>query len=155
MRLKTGLATRQDDDRTLINDLMDIMNTQQADFTLTFHHLSRLAGKPADRDRDTQALFREPGAIGNWTQRWRARLRAENSDDAGRQASMQAANPVYIPRNHRIEAAIRAAEDHGDFSVFHRLHEVLQRPYERQPGTADYMLPPEPDEVVHQTFCGT
>ena len=155
MRTKTGLGSRQDDDRTLINDLMEIMNTHQADFTLTFHHLSGLTIEPADSDRDLHDLFSDPGAIGEWTQRWRTRLQAEQSDDAGRQASMQAANPVFIPRNHRIEAAIRAAEDHGDFSVFHELHTVLQNPYERQPGAAGYMLPPEPDEVVHQTFCGT
>ena len=68
---------------------------------------------------------------------------------------MQAVNPVYIPRNHQIEAAIRAAEDHNDFSVFHALHEVLQNPYMQQEGKDDYMQPPEPDEVVKQTFCGT
>ena len=68
---------------------------------------------------------------------------------------MQAVNPVYIPRNHQIEAAIRAAEDRGDFSVFHDLHAVLQSPYDLQEGKGDYMLPPEPDEVVKQTFCGT
>jgi len=68
---------------------------------------------------------------------------------------MQAVNPVYIPRNHQIEAAIRAAEDHDDFSVFHELHEVLQNPYLQQEGKARYSLPPEPDEIVQQTFCGT
>ena len=68
---------------------------------------------------------------------------------------MQAVNPVYIPRNHQIEAAIRAAEDHDDFSVFHELHEVLQNPYVQQDGKTHYSLPPEPDEVVQQTFCGT
>ena len=64
-------------------------------------------------------------------------------------------HPVYIPRNHQVEAAIRAAEDHDDFTVFHNLHAVLHKPYERQPQKDNYMLPPEPDEVVQQTFCGT
>ncbi|MGB5178192.1 MAG: hypothetical protein WBP44_05620, partial [Gammaproteobacteria bacterium] len=59
------------------------------------------------------------------------------------------------PRNHQIEAVIRAAEDHDDFSAFHKLHAVLQKPYELQPQQDVYMLPPEPDEVVQQTFCGT
>ncbi|MCP4406820.1 MAG: hypothetical protein GY807_03505 [Gammaproteobacteria bacterium] len=77
------------------------------------------------------------------------------SDDAQRQAKMQTLNPVVIPRNHQIEAAIRAAEDCNDFSLFHALHEVLQNPYQQQPGKEVYMLPPEPDQVVHQTFCGT
>jgi len=64
-------------------------------------------------------------------------------------------NPVYIPRNHQIEAAIRAAEDNDDFSVFYDLHKVLQKPYELQARKDVYMLQPKPDEVVQQTFCGT
>jgi len=102
-----------------------------------------------------RALFSDPEAFDHWSQLWRARLRQEDSIDATRQAQMQVVNPVYIPRNHRIEAAIRAAEDHGDFSVFHELHAVLQKPWQQQPGKDVYMLPPEPDEVVRQTFCGT
>ena len=68
---------------------------------------------------------------------------------------MCAVNPLYIPRNHQIEAAIRAAEDNADFSVFHELHAVLQTPFEQQPLKDAYTLPPEPHEVVQQTFCGT
>ena len=68
---------------------------------------------------------------------------------------MRAVNPVYIPRNHQVEAAIRAAEDHGDFSVFHDLHDVLQSPFTQQEGKDLYMLPPGPGEEVRQTFCGT
>ena len=68
---------------------------------------------------------------------------------------MQVVNPVYIPRNHRIEAAIRAAEDEGDFYVFHELHAVLQQPYVRQDGKDRYLQAPEPGEVVEHTFCGT
>ena len=60
---------------------------------------------------------------------------------------------VY-PQEPPVEAAIRAAEDHGDFSVFHDLHAVLQNPGSDN-GKDGYMLPPEPDEVVQQTFCGT
>ncbi len=68
---------------------------------------------------------------------------------------MQAVNPVYIPRNHQVEAAIRAAEDHDDFSVFTELHAVLQDPFVPQQGKDRYMQPPLPDEEVKQTFCGT
>jgi len=84
-----------------------------------------------------------------------ARLQKDNGDDATRQARMRAVNPVYIPRNHHVEATIRAAEDNGDFSAFHELHTVLQKPFERQPQMDMYMLPQEPHEVVQQTLCGT
>jgi uncharacterized protein YdiU (UPF0061 family) len=155
MRTKTGLQTRRDSDKALINELFEIMAAGRADFTLTFHYLSTLDADSTDRDGSARALFSEPEAFEQWARQWRARLRQEASIDATRQAQMQAVNPVYIPRNHRIEAAIRAAEDHGDFSVFHELHAVLQNPWQRQPGKDACMLPPEPDEVVQQTFCGT
>ncbi len=155
MRAKTGLQTRLDDDKALINDLFEIMNANRADFTLTFYYLSTLENDSSEQDGNVRALFGDPEPFDHWAQQWRARLRQEGSDDATRQTRMQAINPVFIPRNHRIEAAIRAAEDHDDYSVFHELHAVLQKPWQRQAGMDAYMLPPEPDEVVQQTFCGT
>ena len=68
---------------------------------------------------------------------------------------MKQTNPVYIPRNHQIEAAIRAAEDHNDFSVFDDLHKVLQNPFTLQQGKDQYVQPPLPEQVVHQMFFGT
>jgi len=155
MHAKIGLQTRRNDDKALINELFEIMAANRADFTLTFHYLSTLAADSADHDGNVQTLFSTAEAFDHWARQWRARLRQENSVDATRQARMLAVNPVYIPRNHRIEAAIRAAEDQGDFSVFNELHAVLKNPYQRQPQNDAYMLPPEPDEVVQQTFCGT
>jgi uncharacterized protein YdiU (UPF0061 family) len=155
MRAKIGLQARRDADRALINELFESMAANRADFTLTFYYLSALAADSPDQDGNVRALFDTPAQFDQWARQWRARLRQEDSVDAERQARMQAVNPVYIPRNHRIEAAIRAAEDHGDFSVFHELHGVLKNPWQRQPGKDAFLLPPEPDEVVRQTFCGT
>jgi len=155
MRAKIGLNAAHENDTALVNELLEIMNAAGADFTLTFHHLSTLPAAPAARDEDARALFGDPAPFDRWLQQWRARLRQEDGDDAARRVRMQAVNPVYIPRNHRVEAAIRAAEDQGDFSVFHELHAVLRNPWRRQPGKDAWMLPPEPHEVVRQTFCGT
>jgi uncharacterized protein YdiU (UPF0061 family) len=155
MREKTGLTTCRDNDKELIDELFDLMAINRADFTLTFYYLSKLEVDSFDHDKNARTLFNDPEQFDHWALKWRERLRREAIDDETRQASMQAVNPVYIPRNHQIEAAIRAAEDHYDFSVFHNLHEVLQKPYELQPQKGAYMLPPEPDEVVQQTFCGT
>jgi len=109
----------------------------------------------SDQDNDIRKLFGKPEQIDDWVMKWRKRLIDEEQSDAERHAAMRSVNPVYIPRNHQIEAAIRAAEDNGDFSVFHDLLEVLQNPYIEQEEKDAYTLPPEPDEVVHQTFCGT
>ncbi len=155
MREKTGLTTNHDNDKKLIDEMFKLMEINKADFTLTFYYLSKLEIDSPDCDENVQALFSNPEQFDNWVRKWRDRLRKEGIDDKTRQAKMQTVNPVYIPRNHQIEAAIRAAEDNNDFSVFHNLHEVLQKPYELQAGKDAYRLPPEPDEIVHQTFCGT
>ena len=155
MRDKTGLSSELQGDKELIEALFNMMAGNNADFTLTFYYLSRLSVDSITQDGQIKSLFAEPEQFDIWAVKWRERLREEASGDEARQAKMQAVNPVYIPRNHQIEAAIRAAEDHGDFSVFHGLHEVLQTPYTLQEGRWAYMLPPEPEEVVKQTFCGT
>ena len=68
---------------------------------------------------------------------------------------MRAVNPIYIPRNHRVEAVIRAATDEEDFRPFDELLAVLARPFEERQGLEGYAAPPEPGERVLQTFCGT
>ena len=68
---------------------------------------------------------------------------------------MRRVNPAFIPRNHRVEAALNAASNGGDLEPFHRLLDVVQRPYDDQPDAAEYAQPPQPAERVLKTFCGT
>ena len=68
---------------------------------------------------------------------------------------MCAVNPAYIPRNHRVEALIRAAVDHEDFKPFEELLTITAKPFEDQPAFAHYAEPPQEHERVLQTFCGT
>ena len=79
---------------------------------------------------------------------------AENVCPADRAAAMKLINPAFIPRNHRIQAVITAAQC-GDFTRFEELNAVLSKPYDDRPEHAEYMKPPKPEEVVHRTFCGT
>jgi len=158
MRAKCGLSSlagSDAEDRNLIGNLLDIMDENEADFTLTFRELSRLDAQPGEHDKAIRKLFARPESIDGWLSNWRARLKAESVDQPTRQGLMVSVNPEYIPRNHQIEAAIRAAEDRGDLSVFHQLHSVLQEPFREQVGQDRYRLPPTPDEVVSKTFCGT
>ncbi len=67
---------------------------------------------------------------------------------------MMAVNPAFIARNHLVERAIAEAYS-GDFSFFDRLLERLESPFEYAADDADLVTPPTPDQVVHQTFCGT
>ena len=68
---------------------------------------------------------------------------------------MRAVNPAFIPRNHRIEAIIEAAVVSDDYAPFEELLAVLAKPFDDQPAYAAYAEPPQPEQRVLQTFCGT
>jgi protein adenylyltransferase len=154
LRRKTGLLTERDEDEALLQDLLQAMAANGADFTLTFRRLAE-AALNAEGDRKVRQSFADPAAYDEWAVRWRARIDAEPATPAERSAAMRAVNPAFIPRNHRIEAVIQAAVNHDDFAPFERLLAVLAKPYEDQAAFSDYENPPEPDQRVLQTFCGT
>ena len=93
-------------------------------------------------------MFAATSAIDDWLRDWHQRLTRDAQTAAERAAGMRAVNPVFIPRNHRVEAALSAASEDGDFQPFNQLLGILQRPYVDQPESADYSLPPEPSEQV-------
>ncbi|NLS70829.1 YdiU family protein [Bradyrhizobium brasilense] len=152
LRAKVGLFTVRDGDEALIQDLLDAMAKNAADFTLTFRHLGEAA---SDDAADVRAQFTDPAAFDEWAARWRTRLALEPQTPADRKAAMQAVNPAFIPRNHRIEAVIAAAVNSDDYAPFEELLTVLAKPYEDQPQFAAYADPPLPEQRVTQTFCGT
>ena len=153
MRRKLGLVAAEDGDGELIRNLLTLMQESHADFTLTFRSLALMAGDPREEPR-VSALFSTTSNIGGWLRDWRQRLTREPQTATERSAGMRAVNPAFIPRNHRVEAALSAAES-GDYAPFRKLLSVLQRPYEEQPDAAEYSQPPQPSERVLQTFCGT
>ncbi|HEX8353552.1 MAG TPA: YdiU family protein [Pyrinomonadaceae bacterium] len=154
LRRKLGLLTEREGDAELGRDLLQAMATNAADYTLTFRRLSDAASGQED-DAGVRGLFANPSAYDEWVPRWRQRLEQEPTDAAARRAAMLAANPAFIPRNHLVEAVIRAAVDEDDFAPFHELLTVTSNPYEDQPAFARYAEPPADHERVLQTFCGT
>ncbi|MDJ0848604.1 MAG: YdiU family protein [Myxococcota bacterium] len=151
---KIGLTQAQQEDLELAGSLLEHMAEQQADFTLIFRRLSEVAVDEPSTDREVRRLFADPEAFDAWAQRWRQRLRGEGRGDDERREDMRAANPAFVPRNHRVEQAIAAATA-GDLAPFEELLAVVTRPYEDDPDRAALASPPQPHEVVHQTFCGT
>ncbi len=151
MRQKLGLRYAEDGDGTLIRDLLQIMADSEADFTGTFRALSNAETDAAD-------LLTHLGSAGEaWLARWRERLGRETTGIEERQKMMRAANPAIIARNHRVEAMIQAGLA-GDFAPFHAMIDALARPFDDAPldgEGAALALPPQPEEVVHATFCGT
>ncbi|MBW9090620.1 YdiU family protein [Rhizobium wenxiniae] len=150
-RAKIGLVTDADGDGELVQNLLSVMQQEEADFTLVFRGLADAA---EGADERFLAQFADLSKAAEWLSSWRERLARENGADGGRAEKMRAVNPAIIPRNHRIQEAISAA-NYGDFSFFERLLAALEKPYEEQPEFADYMTPPTLDERVTRTFCGT
>ncbi|MFP5075765.1 protein adenylyltransferase SelO [Rhizobium sp. YIM 134829] len=154
MRAKIGLdGADNPEDLELVRDLLGLMQAQAADFTLTFRSLAKAIGESGEHDMLT--LFKDAEPVTAWLARWRARLGRDGRAAADRAAAMQAVNPAFIPRNHRIEQAIAAAQAEADFSLFEALRTVLAHPYEDQPALARFAEPPGAGEEVLRTFCGT
>jgi uncharacterized protein YdiU (UPF0061 family) len=155
LRRKLGLFTEREGDLELAQGLLNAMAENHADFTLTFRRLCDAAAYPRADNAAARQLFTDPGAFDAWAQRWRERLNQEPQDAEARACTMRTVNPAFIPRNHRVEAVIQAAVQREDFSLFDELLTVLSKPYEDQPAFADCAEPPEPQERVLRTFCGT
>lgn len=144
MRAKLGLTNEQSDDAGLVQALLHLMQEQAADYTNTFRLLCAAA-------EGGQA----PAGFEAWETRWRARLAQEPYSSREAALLMRAHNPAFIPRNHRVEAALNAAVKQGDFTPLETLLAVLSTPFVEQPEHAEYANPPAPHERVQQTFCGT
>ena len=147
MRAKLGLFHEEADDEALIESLLGLMHRQRADYTNTFRDLA--SELPVDA-----TLFRTPEFI-QWHGLWQARLARQAESGAESRRLMNHSNPAVIPRNHRVEAALQAAVEQGDYSVTEKLLEVLSRPYTEDSGQTEYRMPPAPSDRVYQTFCGT
>jgi uncharacterized protein YdiU (UPF0061 family) len=153
-RRKLGLAREQRDDIALAAELLSVMAKNRADFTLAFRRLSDAAVGPKGDD-GVRRLFADPSDYDAWAMRWRQRLEHEGESGVARRAAMLAANPAYIPRNHRVEAVIEAAVEQQDFGPFEELLTVLSNPFVEQSYFARYADPPQEHERVQATFCGT
>jgi uncharacterized protein YdiU (UPF0061 family) len=151
MRAKLGLRAG-DGDRELIDEVLVLLHAQRVDYTSFFRALSSSLVGDAARVR---SLFAEPAAFDEWSVRWQERLATSHGDDTSATAAqMDRVNPVYIPRNHLVEDALAAATE-GDLVPFHRLLDVLARPFDERPGLEQYAAPAPPSFGPYRTFCGT
>jgi uncharacterized protein YdiU (UPF0061 family) len=147
MRAKLGLFNAENQDESLIEDLLSMMQKYNADFTNTFRALT------FDRQEDT-SMFGTP-EFTKWYELWQARLGRQQQPKASVYQLMRNSNPAIIPRNHRVEAALEAAVNEGDLSVMDRLLDVLSNPYAHTPEQAEYATLPVPSNCPYRTFCGT
>ncbi len=155
LKRKLGLEETLEEDKAMVEDLFTLMAEERVDFTLFFRRLADLA----DPDSDAAPIadhYPLPARFLPWLQRWEARCRQESTSPRARQDSMYRANPVYIPRNHLVEEALDRAVDEGDYAPFERLLARVTAPQVFDPREdLRFAMPPDPEEAVRATFCGT
>jgi len=146
MRAKLGLFNEEKDDEILIKDLLNLMEKNNADYTNTFRALTFGHENTALDGTEKYA---------EWRKRWQERLERQQQSKDSSLELMRSSNPAVIPRNHRVEEALEAAVEHGDYSVMERLLTALANPYAHSPEQEQYCSPAAPTDMPYQTFCGT
>jgi len=147
MSVKLGLFNNEPEDEGLIEALLEIMHKHHADYTNTF--LALTFDRPEVRGLFEQSDFQA------WRVRWQERLLRQTQSAGDVQERMKGVNPAVIPRNHRVEEALEAAVNLGDFSVLDRLTAVLEKPFAHTPDQAAYAAPAPESARPYRTFCGT
>lgn len=147
MRRKLGLVSELTGDKQLADDLLLWMQTNQADYTNTFFHLSQPV-LPAEE------IYRDEAFL-HWYGQWKIRLLSNELPMEEAWKIMKQNNPAFIPRNHLVEDALQAATLAGDFAPVKKMLTVVQDPYEFRTGWEDYQQAPPDGDSYYKTFCGT
>lgn len=150
---KLGLAAGSDQAVPLMEALEIQMHQGRMDMTATFDALTQYASSPSDEHREALlALTTQPDELSTWLDTWQHEQVA--NQDSERFTAMRHANPVIIPRNHRVQEVIDAAYD-GDFAPFHTLLAVVTKPFDESVEARRLAAPATENEQVLRTFCGT
>jgi uncharacterized protein YdiU (UPF0061 family) len=152
IRAKLGLVSEEEADLNLAAGFLTAMESNKVDYTLAFRYLADAALGQEERLR---ALFADASAYDFWSGHWRARFSREPVAPLVRAQAMRRVNPVFIPRNHRVEEGLSAAVDRGDYAPFETLLNILSRPFDERPEFATFAEPAPEGRGGYRTFCGT
>jgi len=146
MRDKLGLFGQDPKDIVLILDLLTWMHKNKADYTNTFCFLmnEKIPNNKIYSDKNFLV----------WKKRWEERLKLNNNTPKKFLKLMRSVNPLVIPRNHKVEEVLEAANN-GDLSPLKKLIKVLETPYQKLQDNIDYQYPAPIGNKKYQTFCGT
>jgi len=148
MRQKLGLFNQEAEDLKLAEDLLMYMQKNNADYTNTFRSLGK-------KSLQKMQIYHDAG-FKNWLQTWEARRSRQQEALAQSITLMDKTNPAVIPRNHLVEEALSAAEDHQSLQPLEQLLSAIGSPYSSTEEHSKYAQAPEPQFDSHyKTFCGT
>jgi len=146
MRDKLGLFGEETKDQVLILDLLTWMHKNKTDYTNTFCFLM-------NKKVSNNEIYKDKNFI-IWKKRWQERLMLNNNTPEKYLKLMSSVNPIVIPRNHKVEEALEAANN-NDLTLLKKLINILKKPYNNQLEITDYMSPDSSSDKKYQTFCGT
>ena len=154
MRARLGLAGARDEDGELLRDLLALLQAGRVDYTRFFRALNSVNGERSTVNGGLHGMFVDRTGFDTWLDRYRARLRAEASDDRERVERMRRANPKYLLRNWVAQEAIAAAQ-RGEFGLIDSLRRLLAAPYDEHPGWERYAGPPGAADREIEVSCSS
>jgi serine/tyrosine/threonine adenylyltransferase len=148
MGKKLGLTSFKQEDRQLVDSVLNCLKDRHLDYTVTFDLLTKSL-------MSQDAASRMNAELGECFDLWQKRLSEQGASPREVQALMRRHNPVVIPRNHHVEAVIKESEETGTAESAKKFLEVLRSPYEERVQTPEYQDPPTDGDEKYKTFCGT
>ena len=144
MRDKLGLFGEDKDDLELINNLLNWMQSNQADYTNTFCYLMNISSIQDQIYKDKDFI--------DWSKNWEKRILINGGSKENSLELMKKNNPIVIPRNHKVEEALEAANN-NNLKPMNDLLSILKKPYTKQINIEKFQTPS--NNQNYQTFCGT
>jgi uncharacterized protein YdiU (UPF0061 family) len=100
-----------------------------------------------------ESKFKDTNFI-SWLKEWNNRTLMNNGSKEKSINLMKKTNPNFIPRNHKVEKALKNAHE-NNYQDFRDLLNVVGNPYQNIEKLKDYKKPANLDGIKYQTFCGT
>ena len=146
MRDKLGLFGEDKDDLKIINNLLNWMQSNQADYTNTFCYLMNI-------NSIQDQIYKDKDFV-DWSKNWEKRILINGGSKENSLELMKKNNPIVIPRNHKVEEALTKAYK-GNLDDVKNLLDILKSPYDNQDKIEEYQMPAPPSNKKYQTYCGT
>jgi len=146
MRKKLGLLGEETKDEKLIMDLLTWMYKNKADYTNTFCFLM-------NQNLEKNKIYNDQSFL-DWKKQWLERLKINSNSLEESLKLMRLNNPLVIPRNHKVEEALEAANN-DNLNPLENLIRILENPYEDKKKINEYQSPAPPSDKIYKTFCGT
>jgi uncharacterized protein YdiU (UPF0061 family) len=155
MRQKLGVPELDQQVVELVNALLELLQTDGRDYTLTLRALSQFQTSEDADNRGLRDIFIDRGKFDRWAQHYRNLLLRVHSDDQERRREMNKCNPKYILRNYLAQIAIDKAKHEQDYSEIENLLECLRNPFTEQPQFESYASEPPDWAKTIEVSCSS